>query len=147
MMTLTPIFAEAVPISATEAWILGCTIIGAITGIGALVVAIIAVRKKVDVQVTPQPLAVQMVQELHERFANKEDFEKHCQTNTSRHAQLFSAIDRVEEGARLMLDKRMAALNTERAKTLDHLNKELGFIRESIVAMQTEMKIRNEKKS
>ena len=91
-----------------------------------------------------QPVSVQIVEKMHEQFAAKKEFDDLARGNTQRHSQIFATLDRVERDGRAALDRRMELLAEDRRKTLDHLNKELGFIRESIVAIQTELKIRNE---
>jgi len=45
-------------------------------GAGSLV-AVIALFKQTDTQVSPQPLNVEIVKALHDQFAQKEDFEAH----------------------------------------------------------------------
>jgi hypothetical protein len=92
----------------------------------------------------PQPLSVEMVKALHEQFADKELFEDHVAHNTERHGQIFNKIDAVERQARIALDTRMGTLQEERALTLEKLNAQFTFIRESIAAINTELKIRNE---
>ena len=59
-----------------EGWILGCTIVGALTGVGALVVAIAAMNKKQEVKVD-QPLNVQLL----ESFVTKSEFTSHTADN------------------------------------------------------------------
>jgi len=45
-------------------------------GAGSLV-AVITLFKQTDTQVSPQPLNVEIVKELHDQFAQKEEFEAH----------------------------------------------------------------------
>lgn len=91
----------------------------------------------------PQPMNVEIVKALHEQFADKKEFEKLASHNTERHGQLFASIARVEREAREMVEKKFVALNEERAESLRHLNDQFTFIRESLVAVQTELKIRH----
>ena len=70
---MTPLLAD---ITSAEAWILGCTIVGALTGVGALVVAIAAMNKKQEVSVD-QPLNVQLL----ESFVTKSEFANHAADN------------------------------------------------------------------
>ena len=62
--------------SAAEGWILGCTIVGAICGLGALVVAIVTINKKQDVKLD-QPLSIQLL----ESFVAKSEFTAHVNDN------------------------------------------------------------------
>jgi hypothetical protein len=96
--------------------------------------------------ITNQPLTVEVVKTLHEQFADKRSFEDHVKGNTARHAQIFNEIDRVEREARTALEKRFEALGKDRQASLETLNHQFSFIRESIVAIQTELKIRNQRK-
>jgi hypothetical protein len=61
-----------------EAWILGCTIVMACAAIAACVVSVIALNKKQDVKVE-QPVSITVTEELHDMFAAKDVFEKHCE--------------------------------------------------------------------
>lgn len=102
-------------------------------------------RKKEHVQISNQPLAVEIVEELHQRFASRETFEEHVESNTTRHGQLFSRIDRVEREAREASDKKFAELNDERRRTLEKLNEQYAFIRENIAAINRELELRGRK--
>jgi len=44
-----------------EMWILGCTIVTTLVAAGALIVSVAALKRKTDVQITPQPLSIQGV--------------------------------------------------------------------------------------
>lgn len=99
---------------------------------------------KKTTQITPQPLTVEVVKALHEQFADKREVEEHVAHNTKRHGEIFASINRVEREAREALERKFAALNVERTENLKHLNDQFTFIRESLVAVQTELKIRNE---
>lgn len=94
--------------------------------------------------ISPQPLAVELVEELHEQFASKRLFDDHVKNNTERHGQIFSRIDRVEREAREQMEKRFTALNEERKETLEKLNEQFTFIRENVSEIKTELRIRNE---
>lgn len=87
-------------------------------------------RVKVD-----QPLAVTIVEEMHKRFAERSEFEKHVVSNTQRHAQLFNELDRIERAARDTLDRRMTDLNEDRRQTLADLNSKLEEMRKEISSM------------
>lgn len=91
----------------------------------------------------PQPMNVEIVKALHEQFADKGTFEKHVAHSTSRHAQIFASIERVEKEAREAMDARFTQLSEERQATLEKLTNQLSFIRESIVEVKTELRLRN----
>lgn len=126
-----------------EIWILGCTIVMALCTIAAVVISLVALKRKQETVISPQPLTVEVVKALHEQFADKDDFDELKDHTTQRHGQLFKAIEKVEREAREAMDKRFENLNDERKETLERLNNQFTFIRESIVAVQTELKIRN----
>jgi hypothetical protein len=78
--------------SEAEKWILGCTIVGAICAHRRAVPwPMVALNKKQETVISPQPFSVEIVKALHEQFADREIFEKHINNNTQRHAQLFRA--------------------------------------------------------
>lgn len=110
-------------------------------GVGSLV-AILALFKKTSTKVSPQPLNVEIVRALHEQFANKEDFEAHVAANTERHAQIFRKIENAERDARSALAEEIARINADRQRTMEKLNDQFTFIRESLAAINTELKIK-----
>lgn len=63
--------------------------------IGAVVIACFSLRRKNEVAIQPQPVKVEITEELHEQFADKEAFEKLVSENTGRHSQIFHRIDAV----------------------------------------------------
>jgi hypothetical protein len=110
-------------------------------GAGSLV-AVIALFKKTDTEVSPQPLNVEIVKALHEQFANQEDFEAHVAGNTERHAQIFRRIELVERDARAALSEEVSRINADRQRTMEKLNEQFTFIRESLSAINTELKLK-----
>lgn len=102
-------------------------------------------KGKEHVQISPQPLAIQLVEELHEQFASKKAFEELAKNNTERHSQIFNTINRVEREARETTEKKFAELNEERRRTLEKLGDQYTFIRENIAAINRELDIRSEK--
>lgn len=68
---MTPMLADI-----SNNWILGCTIVGTLTSVGALLVAVVAINKKQEVKVD-QPLDVQLV----ENFVGKSEFDSHEKEN------------------------------------------------------------------
>lgn len=113
-------------------------------GAGSLV-AVIALFKKTDTQVSPQPLNVEIVKALHDQFAQKDDFEAHVAGDRERQAQLCRKLELVERDARTALAGEMAKLNSERQRTMEKLNEQFTFIRESLAAINTELKLKREK--
>lgn len=133
-------FAEAI---ATEInWTLIATIIMAIGTMGMWLDS----RKPRTTTLEPQPLAVEIVEELHEQFASKKEFDAQANGNTARHSQLFSQIDRVERELREASDRRFVELNKDRHESLEKLNSQFTFIRENIAAINRELQIRSQKK-
>lgn len=95
----------------------------------------------------PQPFRVQIDEELHEQFADKEAFEGLVASNTARHAQLFTKIETVEKDARRSLGEEVSKINNDRARTMEKLNQEFTFIRESLTAINTELTLKRNKQS
>lgn len=89
-----------------------------------------------------QPLAVKLVEELHEQFAGKKEFDELSKNNTERHAQIFSRIEKVEREGRDNLDRRIAEINLSRTQTMEKVSDQLQFIRESIVEVKTQLEER-----
>jgi hypothetical protein len=114
-------------------------------GAGSLV-AVIALFKKTDTQVSPQPLNVEIVKALHDQFARKEDFEAHLAGDTERHRQLLRKLELVERDARIALGGEIAKINSDRQRTMEKLNEQFTFIRESLSAINTELKLKREGK-
>jgi len=152
-MNLTPILADGAPSwQSTVAVLSMCA-----TGAGMIFSGLVAwyMKRQTDImadsatrpmqqQINPQPLAVEVVKAIHEQFAGKEEFRELVKSNTERHGQLFKKIEVVEREAREGLQAAVAEINTSRAQTMERLTGELTFIRESIVELKTEIKIRNE---
>lgn len=92
-----------------------------------------------------RPTPGEVRDEASNRYAGKLEFERHVAHNTDRHSQLFSNIERVERDARVAMESRFTALNDERRQTLERLNEQFTFIRESIAAINRELQIRQHK--
>ena len=118
---------------------------GLVFGGAGSVVAVIALFKKSDTQVSPQPLNVEIVKALHDQFAQKDDFEAHVAGDRERQAQICRKLELVERDARTALGGEMAKLNSERQRTMEKLNEQFTFIRESLAAINTELKLKREK--
>ena len=129
-------FAELT--SLESAGILGGLIFG---GTGSLV-AIVALFKKTDTRISPQPLNVKVVKALHEQFAKQEELHALVENNTERHAELFEKIETVERDARTQLAAEIARIQADRQRTMERLNEQFTFIRESLSAINTELKLK-----
>jgi hypothetical protein len=123
---------------------LGLGIITGFCSVGALIVAIFALYRRTDSVISPQPLAIQLVEELHEQFAGKRAFDELARSNTERHGQIFAEIRRVEKERREDVDARFIQLEKSRNETMAKLNDQFTFIRENIAAINRELEIRNE---
>jgi len=104
-----------------------------------------AAGKPAPQSISPQPLAVSIEEGLREQFADKEAFSELVTSNTAGHAQLFSKLDQVERDARLALGAEVAKINSDRQRTMEKLNEQFTFIRESLAAMNAEMQLNREK--
>ena len=124
-------------------WSLISTILMAIATVGMWLDA----RKGRPLQISPQPLPVEVVKALHEQFADREEFKKHVAHNTDRHNQLFKSIDRVEIATREKMEQRFDALAVDRQKTMEKLGDEFVYIRESLASINTELKLNRESKN
>ena len=71
-----------------EKWMLFLTLAGVLVGIGGLVVAIVVASKKTPVEITSQPVQVQVTEELHQLFAAKRDFEHHVKETKEEFARV-----------------------------------------------------------
>jgi len=127
-----------------EQWMLGLGIITGFCAVGALIVAIFALYRRTDSVISPQPLAIQLVEELHEQFAGKRAFDELARSNTERHGQIYAEIRRVEKERREDVDARFIQLEKSRNETMAKLNDQFTFIRENIAAINRELEIRNE---
>ncbi len=112
-------------------------------GLGCLI-ACVALFRKQEMQLSPQPLTVEVVKALHEQFADKEEFQALVQANTDRHAQLFKTIERVERDGRGALAGEVNKIQADRQRTMEGLNSQFTFIRESLAAINTELKLNRE---
>ena len=63
---------------------------------------------------------------------------------TNRHAQLFARIEKVENASREHLALEVAKIQQDRTRTMEKLNTEFVFIRESLSAINTELKLKRE---
>ena len=130
----------------SEQWTLGINLILAVCTVGSLVVMIVMANKKQQVSLSPQPLTVEVVKALHEQFADKGEFEKLVNHTTNRHAQIFARLDKAEREAREHLAHEVSAIQADRSRAMEKLNSEFIFIRETLSAINTELKLKREEK-
>ena len=83
---------------------------------------------------------------LHEQFADKGEFEKLVNHTTNRHAQIFARLDKAEREAREHLAHEVSAIQADRSRAMEKLNSEFIFIRETLSAINTELKLKREEK-
>ena len=67
---------------------IGGVIVAIVVGIVGTVIGIIGLNKKTPVEISPQPLTVEVVEALHEQFAPKKDFERHKERTEAELAEL-----------------------------------------------------------
>jgi hypothetical protein len=121
-------------------WTLICAIIMAIGTLGMWLDS----RKQRPLQVSPQPLTVEIVKALHDQFANKDDFCRHVVHAEKIHNELFNRMRAAENAARLELGQEITRINADRTATMKELNEQLTFIRESLAAINRELTIRGD---
>ena len=84
----------------------------ALSGIGtviALLALLVVTFRKTDVQVSPNPFSVEMVETL----VTKEDFKDYVVANESVHKELFSKVGGVERGGRDATERQVSDLRKE----------------------------------
>jgi hypothetical protein len=89
-MTIQPIIADV-----GTGWILGCTIVSCLIGIGAFAVSVVAMLRTNNIAVSPQPLAIKVMEELQDQFASKTEF-INFRTETHKETAELREIIRVE---------------------------------------------------
>lgn len=105
-----------------------CTIVFGVVG---MVIGVVSLLKKTDTVISPQPLAIKIVEEMHEMFASKKEFNELLKNNTERHGQLFNRITAVENSSRAELKHEMEKVDSN-----------MTFIRESLVELKTKLEER-----
>jgi hypothetical protein len=75
-----------------------CMILGMVLGdfisAAAVIVAIAAMRRATDVNVTNRTLSVHVTQQMHDQFASKPEFFEHVRDNDKQRGILHNRIDR-----------------------------------------------------
>jgi hypothetical protein len=89
-------------------------------------------RRQRPTVISPQPLTVEIIKSLHEKFASLEEFKKLSAHTTDRHNQLFKGIEKAKEHALEELEKSVSAINADRAKTMDGLRRDFDSIRDEL---------------
>ena len=69
----------------------GC-IVAMVVGLGGLAIGVISLNKKTPVEISGQPLTVEIVEALHEQFAAKDDFNKHVEKTDKEFAAMKEII-------------------------------------------------------
>lgn len=114
-------------------WSLICNVVLALTGI----LMWLDSRKAKSTTISPQPISVKE----HTEFVSKNDFQALTTGNTERHAQLFAKIEKVEREARASIAAEVNKIQSDRQRTMEKLNEQFTFIRESLSAINTELKL------
>lgn len=104
-----------------EKWILGCTIVVALCTIAAVVISVVALNRKTEMQLSPQPLIVAMEKE----FTTKREFELHVNHVQSEHDKIFSKIGGVERGAAASLENKIEVVR----KDLIHVGNQVSSLK------------------
>jgi hypothetical protein len=73
------------------------------------IIALIALMKKTDVKVSPQPLEVKEAAS----FVHRHEFEKHIETNSQTHRDIFSKIGGVERGASGAIERQVEVVRKD----------------------------------
>jgi len=101
-------------------------------GAVGVIVGVIGLLKKQDVNIGPQPMTVELVKAFHEQFANKEDVAEALRDNKDVHEQIFAKIGGVDRGASGRLNAEVSSIYTRIAA----LEKSVGGL-EAASRMQT----------
>ncbi|PWU18923.1 MAG: hypothetical protein C5B50_07855 [Verrucomicrobia bacterium] len=91
-------------------------------------------RKRVQVQITPQPLRVKDEAEYVERRA----FELLAQENKDEHARIFEKIGTVERVANKAIEEKIDAMRTERKEDMKELQERVSALGEKVSGLDTE---------
>ncbi len=116
------------------AGVLGALLFGAI---GA-VVSIFALVKKSEVQLSPSPLPVELV----DSFVTREDFRAHVTANQAVHRDLFAKIAAAERTSRDASERHLADLRRElnaTTSTMHELKGEMKQLTSQLILIQQEL--------
>jgi hypothetical protein len=120
--------------SLESAGIIGALIFGA-TG---AIVSVIALVKKSEVQLSPSPTPVELV----DGFVTRHDFREHVAASQAVHQDLFSKIAAVERGGRDATDRHLADLRRElnaTTSTMHELKGEMKQLTSQLILIQQEL--------
>lgn len=99
-----------------------------------------------------KPTGGEVIAEVEKRFQPRghyaevsalKDLASHT---TTRHSQLFASIERLERENRRELQAAVNGIQADRTRTMEKMNGEFAFIRESLVAIRTELDINKERR-
>jgi hypothetical protein len=111
-----------------------------VVGAGGLIIAIVMLSKKQDVQVSPNPMSVELVESL----VTKDEYNKHTERNEATHRDIFSKIGGVERGAASILDAKITGIWNEvgqQGKSIASLQKETELQNQTLAAVQSDIKL------
>lgn len=123
-----------------EEWMLGCTIVMALCTVGALIVALIALNKKLKIE---QPLIMAMEKE----FATKQEFERHVQKNDQEHKEMDSKIGGVQETAAAKLEDQIELMRAETKNDVTALHEKVNGAREQISEVRAQNTLQSQQLS
>ena len=126
------LFAELSTLEASG--IVGALVFG---GVGA-VVSVFALVKKQEVQLSPTPMPVELV----DNFVTRDDFRAHVIANQSVHRDLFAKIAGVESGGRDASERNLADLRRElnaTTSTMHELKGEMKQLTTQLILIQQEL--------
>jgi hypothetical protein len=110
-------------------WQTGTSIVQSVACIAAVIIALVALFRKTDTQVSPQPLIIAMEKE----FVPRRDFDTLAKDNSARHAELFSKIGGVERGANSSIENKVEVVR-----------RDLVVVGNQVSALQSETKNQNQ---
>lgn len=76
-----------------EIWMICLSAIMAVGTIGSVIVALIALNRGSDTFISPQPLDVRVIEELHKQFALRADFIGHVKDNDKQRGIIHKRLD------------------------------------------------------
>jgi predicted transcriptional regulator len=113
---------------------------GLLLGFGSLIVAVIAINKRTEVKVTPNPLHVKEA----ESYVAKPEFEKHVTLNNQDHRDLFSKVGGVERGAASKLSEELKTLREERREDTDALHNKINKVDREVGELKAATNLQNQ---
>lgn len=108
--------------------------------VGLFIVALIGLLKKTDVNVSPQPLQI----ELQKQFADKHEFDKHVMQNKTDHDQIFSKIGGVDRGNSKKLEDQIQILRSERHADAVETHRRINEMEKSVGGLESATELQNQ---